>query len=163
MKSCNLFPLFLLISWQAASAQESLPDWYVESLKQNAVPNALGYYLSVHSECPLTKDAIAQSIEQEFVRARIKMLNEFALEKVYLDVGVVCSEITTGETKLGYSWHASIHFGSMTAHDGIPILYDRSYDRYGVVSVESMDAMMTHFNKGIAGALTDYLKANFDL
>ena len=118
-------------------------------------PNELAYLLFVDSDCPMTKAEAVSILEGVFVRSRIKPVREdWFTKSVYLSVGLECVLVKNQNPV----FKISVEFGYYSGV--IPVFYGA---RYGFFGIASKEMMSTSFQKCIENAITDYLRANFDL
>lgn len=128
---------------------------------KQANPNNLGLFTGVSSSCPFSEEALANRIEGEFLRARLKPTKSLDFN---LTVYVRCMSVKNkGGTSLGSVVSYEIRYGSQMAN-GENILYESP--NHGSMLVGSNDASSTQYfittiTDSVAQSLTDYLKANF--
>lgn len=132
-----------------------------EAWMKQSNPNNLGLFVGVSSTCPFSGETLANRIEGEFLRARLKPTKSLDFN---LTVYVRCLAIeNNGGTPLGNVVSYEIRYGSIMAN-GANVLYESP--NHGTILVAGNDASSTqHFittiTDSVAQSLTDYLKANF--
>lgn len=151
MKTIILFAL-LLIPQLASSAE--LDEWYKSAIK-SSTPNELAYYVLVSPDCPVTEQETSKHIEGEFIRGRIKPLqNQLDYNRVYLNVVIDCLKQESAHPV----FIVKMNFGKYNPKPAI--LFDKTYGQFGTGGKEFI---INTYKKGLERAVTDYIKANFNL
>lgn len=144
--------LILLLGSQCYAAPK---EW----MKQDN-PNELGTFTSVlSSDCSITSEELTQTVEGEFLRARIKPIVTTSL---HLTVELICINVESGSgSPLGTAMYYRVDFGKMK--DGSFVNYDSgSYGNLMVAGKNGKQYQLDSVRNAVAKALTDYLKANFE-
>jgi hypothetical protein len=148
-----LTTILIVLPFQSVLAAEL--GWKSKALKQ-AEPNELAYRLAVDDECPIGRERAVSIVEGVMVRSRIKPLGGTAwiTSKLHLSVLVSCMKLD------GYSpvYATDIHFGNYSGK--IPVFYISSF---GGIGIGGSSFFESELKKHVEGAMTAYLKANFDL
>lgn len=123
-------------------------------------PDSIGLLVFVSEPCPFTQNRLRSKIEGEFLRARIKPIENPYLN-LSLHVTVVC-QATYNQlgTLSGYAVHSDIRYG--TALNKELMLY--VWPIYGsMLSGSRGDAQyfVNNITDKVSTAITDYLKANY--
>ena len=133
------------------------PRWWMK--KED--PNSLYLFHSQNDDCPASFEAAASGA---FVRARIKRKESWTQGELALTVDVQCVEI---KPSLGFAFSTEIYFGRFAIDRTVAGGYQFmlfSHPRYGSTGVASDPRMIRdEVRDSVERALTDYLKANFDL
>lgn len=156
--------LLLLILPCAVGAQDELPSWYKNVLKQGD-PDSLHAYVSIEGNCPFTTDEAINEIGKEFVRARLKYLSAgIGSAKVYLNVTIACIHVQLSDNNyVGYAAFTTVNFGSIKELVQLPILIDKPHIRWAMAPEDEPEYVMKIVNEAVADALTDYIRTNHDL
>jgi len=146
--------LFLTIFSLQAAGQTFFP-WMEKAYKQEN-PNELAYFLLVHPDCPVTEEEGESILEGVLVRSRIKPLVRpaWVSRPLYLSVSLECIKPKNNNPV----FQIIARFGDVSGE--IPIFY---FPDYGFFGIGPKDSMKTAFQGRVEAAITDYLKANFDL
>jgi len=155
MKSLLVFSAFSLFSVTQAWAQ--LDPRFVEVITVSDRDN-LDYWYSHSEPCPWSEDEAVSLIEGVIKRSRIKPSRSInLLNEVYLDVGVVCVDITVGGGGIvaGRSIYARVMFGDY------PMLYDRDYGSLWVMPSDDSDVALMKIRGAVEQAITDFVEVNF--
>ena len=146
--------LFLvLFTLQAANAE--FKPWMIKAYKQ-ANPNELAYWVGVHPDCPISRAEVVEIMEGVFVRSRIKPLggSHWTMKPLNLTVSLGCMKHEYDNPMF------SIHMRFGDSSREIPIEYVALYSYFGMGGKEFIK---TALRARTEAAMTDYLKANFDL
>jgi hypothetical protein len=136
-------------------AASGSPDWHNDVLKQSN-PNTLGYYVNAGDECLGVSSAELQEVvEGVFIRSRIKPVQDFN-QPIYLNVIMDCMEANSGNF---VAVDFSIRFARYNPKPAI--LYDWGYGAVGTAS--SKNFLLDQSKQMVEQAITDYIKANFNL
>ena len=137
-------------------------------LKEN--PNELAFYYDQSDDCPGMSSNMVEMIEGLFTRSRLKTVPPFRSERdFHLVVLVECASGTriTYDVNIGFAQQVMIHTprGQIKAEMIYRPFY---YGAYGYVTAsnserENEQYLENGIRSGVEKALTDYLKANFDL
>lgn len=123
-------------------------------------PDELGTFTSVlSSDCSITREELKQTVEGEFLRARIKPISSTSL---HLTVELVCINVKSGSgSPLGTAMSYRVDFGTMI--DGSFVNYDSgSYGNLMVAGKNGKQYQLDSVRNAVSEALTDYLKANYE-
>ena len=144
----------LLFMSQLSLAQD-LMAWEYDAYKVDN-PNELAYYLTYDAECPGDANDVTETIEGVFVRSRIKPLRDdiFDVNTTYLNIIVSCLRLDDNNPVFS----VDISFGRYSPSP--PILYDRDY---GSTGIGGEDFLFETIKEDIEGAITAFIKVNFDL
>lgn len=135
------------------------PKWWMK----NEDPNSLYFHYSQDRLCPGSyEDAVAAAL----VRSRIKREEHWIPGELVLYVNVVCMATKPAS---GFAYSIDVRFGRFFINPKDPTdieiaLYGPS--NYGVIGTSSKDGgrfIRDTVRNSVESALTDYLKANFDL
>lgn len=148
-----LVTTIFLLSCQGANAAET--GWQAKAFKQDN-PNELAYFLSVDSDCPVTKEEVTLMLEGVFVRSRIKPVggSQWTVRDFYMAAELACLKPDGGH----WAHKVDVRFGNYS--ESIPILYDSSF---GSIGSGGESHVRESIRRSIERAITAYLKANFDL
>lgn len=150
------------IAVNGAQGQEKKP---LQHLKKGD-PNEI--YVN-YAQDPDCKSMYEKVVDNELARSRIKRKPLWVFNEVSLFVTVHCSERDSGQ---GFIFTLSVNFGKFAPAE---IEADRSFivaywepgqfGYYGVSTYDSEGTQMVrnYLRNAMEDALTDYLKANFDL
>lgn len=147
--------IVLLLLWPHSAFAEPKP-W----MKQ-INPNNLGLFVGVSSECPFQQADIANRIEGEFLRARLKPTKSLIFN---LTVYIRCMPVeNNGGRLMGHVVSYEIRYGSQMPN-GEDVLYESP--NHGSMLIGSTDAESNQYfidkiKDSVSMSLTDYLKANF--
>jgi hypothetical protein len=152
MKIKIILVCLFLTPLHAHSAE--MADWYKLAIK-SPNPNELAYYAGVDEDCLADKSIISNTIEGVLIRSRVKPSVAFyENNRTYLSVTLNCLEPENGK----HIFTLSIHFGKLNPKPSI--LFDKSYGFFGAGGKEFI---IQNLKISTEQAVTDYLKANFDL
>lgn len=144
----RIISLLVLLTWAQLATAEPLP-W----MKQDN-PDNLGLILRVGSGCPETLDEYSKLIQGIFVRSRLPRTDQFDGLNLYADLqctGVVVDGL--------HAFSLDVHFARVT-DDGLMLYGATNYGRLGLADKEAISDEVRDTSEA---AITDYLKANFDL
>lgn len=144
--------LSLVLPLNAISAEA--PPWFNLAIK-SPNPNELAYFADADEECPISTSGVRDIVEGIFTRSRIKP-SELFYEKnrIHLSLTLNCLKRAKGNFVFAYN----VKFGKYTPKPAI--LFDKDYGSYGVGGKEFITQSL---KTSTENAITDYLKANFDL
>ena len=132
-------------------AEES-HDWYTKVLKVKN-PNELAFFTNVYGDCGKSAHDINEVIRGVMIRSRIKPDYKI-VAPVYLNTRMSCfnpvASVTVDSIDVTFARYAPES----------PILYDVHYASIGQ---GPEDYVLNKLKEHIEQALTDYIKANFDL
>ena len=133
-----------------------LSEWLHQALKVDN-PNQLAYWVEVGKNCPVTQKEVENLVEGVFIRSRIKPLKEGVFDSgvIYLDVGLVCNGVSSNHID---SYVSKILFGRIVP---TPAVWFQG--EFGTVGRGSKDFMVGAVKGSVEAAITEYIKANFDL
>lgn len=119
-------------------------------------PNQLAHFVSVGKDCPLARDDLTQLVDGIFIRSRIKPLSNrlFVANSIYLNVAVHCYKIDPDYS----AFSIDVKFGRNEPYP--PVLFDFPF---GVVGTGGKEYLLNAVKVQVELAITEYLKANFDL
>ena len=122
-------------------------------------PNELGWLASAASECPMTDDEVAEVLKGVLIRSRIKPVPLTDGLGIYVDV--VCYGVNSSTQ---YAFSIDVDFVDKLQVEGwlVPIRYMYG-DGYDAIGIQNKEALMQATKDSVERAITDYLKANFDL
>lgn len=146
----------ILISIPLQVAFGDDPAWLAQVVKQDD-PNELAYFVIVEDDCPVSKKKVATIIEGVFVRSRVKPLGgpgHWFQKNVYLSAKLNCVPLSNNNPV----YDLSLYFGNYSTD--IPILYN--FD-FGSTGIGGRDFIEQAIKENVEGAITAYLKVNFDL
>ena len=157
--------LLILVSGIAVNGAQGQEKKPLQHLKKDD-PNTI--YVN-YSQDPACKSMYEKVVDNELARSRIKRKTLWDFNEVSLFVTVHCSEKDSGQ---GFIFTLSVNFGKLVPAE---IESDRSFiivywepgqfGSYGVSTYDSEGTQMVrnYLRNAMEDALTDYLKANFDL
>jgi len=135
-------------------SSEEMEDWYKLALK-SPNPNELAYFASAGEDCPIKTSAIEDAIEGVFIRSRIKPSKSYYdNDRIYLNVILNCLKLESRHP----AFTLSINFGKYNPKPSV--LFDKDYGYFGV-GAEGF--IIQGLKRRTEDAITDYLKANFNL
>lgn len=153
MEKILVFCLILL----AHQVHAEEPTWFLDAIKVKN-PDQLAYWVSIHSNCPVKKEAIQNTIEEVFIRSRVKPLKEqiYKLGEIYLNISIVC--IPDDDKEWHGAFHVSISFARFMPYPAV--LFDYSFGGVATGDEEYMPIATKHYTED---AITAFIKANSDL
>lgn len=157
MKKIFLIALLLLSSQLQA---EELPAWLYPVLKVNN-PNELAVWTSAGETCPVTNDDLNEITSGVLIRSRVKPLlgDEWVKNSVHLQVTVDCARVfVEGNT---YAYKTAITWSNASGQTSFHYAWD--YGRLGGMDITDPARLKTSIKGSVEAAITDYIKANFDL
>ena len=146
------------IKWLLSSHFSQLghaDDWFHQAIKVDN-PNQLAYWVFVDEECLTTKEGVEEIVEGVFIRSRIKPMKNaiYGNGIIYLDVYIACLK----REEDWFVYEISVYFARRVP---VPsILFDRSYGSLGIGGDTNIAAAI---KERVEIAITEYIKANFDL
>ena len=153
-----LLVAFLAMSGQSTTvAAAELPKWYLDALKVDN-PNQLAIYAEADGDCPITKNEMKEIISGVLIRSRVKPLtgDEWSIHSLYFEVILNCFKKKPNEQLQIYALNA--HFGNFSLNP--PVWYQWPYRSFGRDEKEGLKSVI---KSRAEEAITDFIKANFDL
>lgn len=150
--------IFVLLVLLLFSQLGHADDWLHQAIKVDN-PNELAFWVKFGGECPVTKEAVQKIVEGVFIRSRVKPLKAEAIRepgRIYMSVDLFCFK-----SDPSYDWVAyriALTFGRFSPSPAI--LFDRDFGSVGTGGKESIS---TTIKERVEAAITEYIKANFDL
>ena len=124
-------------------------------------PNELAIFVNWDSECPFTKDEMQTAVEGVLTRSRINPSDNWLDDPVFLNVTMHCiddpnTEWYIYETDVDY---VVSHISGRFEHT--MVFYD--YGAYHAIGIATKGPIFDTIKELTKEAVTDYVKANFDL
>jgi hypothetical protein len=131
------------------------PQWFYDAIKGNS-PNQLAYFITTNS-CPFTKETLSNVLEGVLIRSRIKPLKHdiFVDGRIYLNAHVTCLSQEAGRNS---PFTISVSFARYLPYP--PIIIDNDF---GTMGIGPSDYILQLFKESVESAVTQHIKANFDL
>lgn len=147
----SLLAVFLI---PLTAASETYEEAYFRALKSKT-PNELTYWIGVNDICPFEKESVESIVEGVFIRSRVKPIKNVLSEgSIYLDITVDC--LDRGE--LNPIFKIDISFARWRPFPAVK--FQKGYGNFGV---GDRDFILQTVQRGVENAVTDHIKANFDL
>lgn len=155
--------LALLTSAGYATGQDQEDDSYLGRLHKTN-PNELFVDVGYGSDCKLPEEAIKNMIDGILTRSRVKRLTSaewldvnLDFDQLHMNVFINCD---------GHIFSNDVRFADLVQRPSITsvrlMLHYRPYGGYGIYNGDT-EYLMDSVKESVERALTDYLKANFDL
>jgi len=145
--------LVLLLILQLGHAQ--IPTWFHGAIKVDN-PNQLLYWAGADKVCPVTEGAMQEIIEGVFIRSRVKPVKEAIFDpgSIYLDVSLSCLK----REENWYVYHIGVWFSRYSPTPAVK--FDHNFGTTGIGADTNITAAI---KETVEAAITEYIKANFDL
>ena len=123
-------------------------------------PDELYVYYQQHDDCTISKVAVETMIGGVLTRSRIKKPQYGGLSDLHLDVRTNCLDNDVFMTVIRFAEEYDLErpLGKVN----VWIYHERNYGSFGTYRGDN-DYLMSAIKGGVEKAITDYLKANFDL
>jgi hypothetical protein len=133
------------------------PKWFLDAIKVDN-PNELAVLAVPNEECPITKAELNKIVSGVLIRSRVKPLTGDAWyqNSLYLKVKLGC--LRKSETTRSQGYSLNINFGNALVKQ----MYLYTYD-YGSLGPQGKAGMTSVIKQHVEAAITDFIKANFDL
>jgi hypothetical protein len=151
---CVILILFGLVGASSYAGEEN-PWFYRHIIKDDS--DSLSYVYS-HGKCPATKGQIENDIEGLLVRSRIKPINGWVSNAIFLNVDANCAKL--GKNSLNYDYSIRTRFCKFNSINSEYWCLDLSNVRYGVGKQKDIRNII---EESVEEFLTEYIKANFNL
>lgn len=146
--------LSLCMGSASALAERELYSWFYPAVKVKE-PDELSHFVYANKECPISATDLEELVNGVFIRSRIKPLPKQIYEgQLYLQVAVQCLKLE-GVNPI---FDIGVHFGRYTPDP--PILLDRDF---GTTGIGGKDYLRSAIKEIVEQAITEYIKANFDI
>ena len=125
-------------------------------------PNELYALIAIEGEgkCSISYKELHATVNGVLVRSRIKPLLAWTSNEVSLLVHLNCFS-GTGKTQI---YVAKIQLSRFSVHEsGVNLVTTSLEDSFGFFGNDTKDGILSSVREGVEGAITVYLKANFDL
>ena len=116
------------------------------------------------------EDSYEQIVYNELTQSRIKRLEEWDYDVLYMDVDVHCMKLPKRPNQLVFSidMHFAVDAREPVAKPGtfvVSLLYRPDYGNFGITTndYEGQTLLRNILRECVEKALVDYMKANFDL
>jgi hypothetical protein len=154
MKKIILVLLAVLLVTSPSYANDT-PGWLTQAIKVKD-PNQLSYFATASKACPLNDADLENIVEGVFVRSRIKPLSGpgFLTAPVYFDLGVSCVTLENANPV----FNIQVHFSRYRPHPAIKYDFD-----FGTTGIGGKDFIKQSVKECVENAVTEFIKANFDL
>ena len=150
LRICKSLPLVLILMF---SSNIFAYEWFNRAI-QSDTPDELHYYIGVSEECSVSLKEARTILEGVFIRSRVKPIEGIPSRKPYLNVNLNCLNVEG----ISPVFTINIHFAEQT--DEAYILFDKSFSYFGIGRKEFI---LQGMKSKIEDAMTEYIKANFDL
>jgi hypothetical protein len=120
-------------------------------------PEELFYNVAVDDDCPLSENSLNSVVGGVLTRSRIKVKDGFEEGELVLTVNLAC--VDDGEVDI---FDVTIRFDRLSIR-GDELIACHVFSDYGTFGQGRRDFIQTSVKEGVENALTDYLRANFDL
>ena len=127
-------------------------DWFHDAIKVDK-PNQLAYWVEVQKICPITQETVQKLVEGVFIRSRIKPLGE-KLEGISLDVELACIKMKDNR----FVYKLEIYFSRY-----LPLPAVNFAMNFGAHGIGKDTDITAAIKEQVETAITEYIKANFDL
>ena len=131
------------------------PQWFYDAIKVEN-PNQLAYFVEMDKNCPFNKETLNDTVDGVLIRSRIKPLKEniFVPGHIYLSLDVSCLKLK--QTNPVFS--IQLYFARYKPYPAI--LIKRGF---GSIGIGPSDFILQTFKEKVERAVTEYIKANFNL
>jgi len=150
----KIFVLLVLLMVSRLGHAEK-PVWFLETIKVDN-PNQLAYWTVIAGDCPVTEKEMQEIIEGVFVRSRVKPLKEAIYKpgSIYLDVNLTCFKRSEDR----FIYNMQIYFSRQFPRPSV-----KFGDDFGALGSGGKTYITATLKNKIEGAVTVFIKANFDL
>lgn len=151
----SLARIFLACVWlYPGIALTDEASWIV---KEN--PDVLYVGTFAHSDCPISGKELEKLVKGVMIRSRIKPAESWGAFEPTLQVTVNCLPLQ-GNNPV---FHSSVQFKKMLIDDNDDLLYIHRASDYGTIGIGEKSFITQSLKDSTEAAITEYLKANFDL
>jgi hypothetical protein len=146
--------VLLAFASQISLAQER-PAWFKSAIK-SPTPNELSYYLVASKNCPFDLEKAQTVVDGVLIRSRIKPLREdiFVDNRVYLNMTISCLVLKSNNPV----FDVEVNFARISPYPSI--IFDQ---HFGTSGIGDSDYILQAFKESVESAVTEHIKANFDL
>ena len=128
-------------------------EWHQQALIVE-LPDQLGYYSHVDSDCPIEASTVSTTIEGVLIRSRIKPIADSYsdAEHFFVEINVYCADMDKANEVI---FETDVRFGVVANNTDMVINWD-----YGSLDFGDASDINATVRRDVEDALTDYLKAN---
>ena len=133
------------------------PQWFLDAIKVDN-PNQLAVYTYADEECPFTTEDLKTIVSGVFIRSRVKPLTgwEWASDDLHLGVELTCIKMRDQTDRFIY--RIDLQYGNYSVVPRIQYSHD-----YGYLGLANKASIIMILKNKVEAAITDFIKANFDL